>query len=643
MRTKLIAIIAVLAFSLQNVKAQEWMRIHHRYEGVDWSIPLETKKYSQYDFSSDKSLLRAYAILSDSTERLIPFMTSEIDSIDFAPELTDEEKGHNKYRPFSMHITTDGYENIVEREVWLNCHISIDGKGEYSDFSGTGKIRGRGNSSWSWYDKKPYKFKLDEKSKLLGLEKAKNWNLLANYRDVTDMMNVFAFEAARYMGMPHTNHTRFVEVFLNEEYIGTYQLTEKIEVGKNRVNIDEEGGIMLSFDQDDGPTLSPYATDNFNSSIYKLPMCVKHPDNPDKETVNKAKADFAVLENAIKSHNFELVDSLLDIPSFIGILQMHEFLYNVEIDAPRSIYMYRDKGGKYVFGPVWDWDAGFDFDWGTMYTGHTFFTDYKELIYGTDPVKGSGAAYSINNFWRDMFNNKTFVTMYKEQWNDIKDSIYIAAWEETQKYIEAMNEEGTYERDIAKWPLVTTSSGWGWGGGSTTVFSPSAEIVKMSTWLKNRKNYLDTIIPKYPEGKDGTTEVTPSETGKPTVTQNNDGSITVNAVLDAKKSYKQDFSIEIDASMIEKALGGAPNRLVPLNADGSEGTNTAAGTYGAWFDDNGTQQWSYAHVYIESNNLYSWSYGCHPDNCNARDSHTVTMQYRRGNKAVNVKVVFFIS
>lgn len=638
MKNKLIAIIAFIAFSVQNVKAQEWMRIHHRYEGVDWSIPLETKKYSQYDFSSDKSLLRAYAILSDNTERLIPFMTAEIDSIDFAPELTDEEKGHNKYRPFSMHITTDGYENIVEREVWLNCHISIDGKGEYSDFSGTGKIRGRGNSSWSWYDKKPYKFKLDEKSKLLGLEKAKNWNLLANYRDVTDMMNVLAFETARYMGMPNTNHSRFVEVFLNEEYIGTYQLTEKIEVAKNRVEIDEEEGIMLSLDKDDGPELSPYSTDNFYSKVFGLPICVKHPDEPDAETIWNIKEDFAQLENAIKSHNYELADSLMDMSSYISILQMHEFLFNVEIGAPRSMYLYKDKGGKYTFGPIWDWDAAFDFRWDDMLTGHTYFTDYKELVLGTDPVNATGAYEHINHFFRDLFNSAKFVSQYKEAWNKVKDNILTVPWEETTKYIEAMKAEGTYTRDTNRWPLtVGISSGW-WGTVNTIEFKPSEEISKMSAWLNNRKKYLDNVIANYPAGSDEVIDITDPD--KMQIV------LTINKEQQCKyyKGYAQTGQISINQSEVESALGGAPTELVPLNADGSEGRNTANGIYGAWFDDNGVQEWANgAHVYIESNYLYNWSYGCHPDNCNPRDSHTVTMQYRRGNKAVNVKVVFFIS
>jgi len=636
MRQKiLLTLVALMLISVAH--GQEWMKVHRKYNGVDWTFPLEISKYKDYVISDDQKTLKANAIWGDE-EFVVPFSIEHIDSIDFANDLLDEEKGHNKYRPFTMNITTEDASGVQYKEEWVNCHISIDGKGEYSDYSGTGRIRGRGNSSWEWYDKKPYKFKLDAKSKLLGMEKAKNWNLLANYRDVTDMMNVFAFETARYLGMPNTNHTRFVEVFLDEEYIGVYQLTEKIEVAKNRVEIDEEGGIMISFDQDDGPSLSPNATDNFTSSVYSLPMCVKYPEDPDAETVKAIKDDFAVLEKAIKSHDYALVESLLDIPSFIGILQLHEYLYNVEIDAPRSIYAYKDKGGKYVFGPVWDWDAGYDFDWGDMYTGHTFFSNYKELIYGTDPVKGTGAAYNINKFWRDMFNSKDFVTAYKAAWSEKSADLYQTPWQETNQYITALTKEKAYDRDIAKWPLKSSTNGGWWGVNTTTTFVPSEEIAKMSTWLQKRKTYLDGIIAAYPAGSDATEEVVDPSAIKVVKT------LSITQSCSYRGGYSQSGKISVSQTDVEAALGGAPSDLVPLNSDGTEGQNTAAGSYGAWFDNDGdTSEWAYGLVYIESNDLYSWKYGCHPDNSSRGDKCTVTMQYRRGAKAVNVEVQFVIN
>src|SRR5512133_32844 len=159
---------------------------------------------------------------------------------------------------------------ITSKDESVPCTLTIDGQGSFADYSGTASIRGRGNSTWLWYEKKPYRIELDQKSQILGLKEDKDWVLLANYRDPTFLMNAFAFELADWMGLPYTNHSRFVEVTLNGDYIGLYQLTEQIEQGTNRVAVSDAGGLLLSLDEDDGPIAVPDATNNFASLVYEL-------------------------------------------------------------------------------------------------------------------------------------------------------------------------------------------------------------------------------------------------------------------------------------------------------------------------------------------------------------------------------------
>ena len=121
-----------------------------------------------------------------------------------------------------MYITINSGEAVTSKEEYVTCYVSVNGRGSYPHYSGKAKIRGRGNSTWEWYDKKPYRIKLDKKASILGLEANKDWVLLANYRDVTDLMNTFVFEAGHFLDMPCTNHTRYTEVFLNGEYIGLF-------------------------------------------------------------------------------------------------------------------------------------------------------------------------------------------------------------------------------------------------------------------------------------------------------------------------------------------------------------------------------------------------------------------------------------
>ncbi|RPJ55091.1 MAG: hypothetical protein EHM12_12905, partial [Dehalococcoidia bacterium] len=350
-----------------------------------------------------KGLLRAKELLM--LVAILGFIASCTPVYEDPEEEPENPVVEDIYEAFEMTIQVEGNASIVSKDPadYLNCSISINGKGVVDSYQGAALIRGRGNSSWLWYDKKPYRIKLNESAAILGLEKNRDWVLLANYRDPTDLMNTFGFEAAEWLGLPYTNHTRYVEVTLNGQYIGLYQLTEQVEQGGNRVNVDEIDGVLLCLDADDGPYYSPDAGDNFWSAVFEVPVCIKYPEVPTADQLYEIRNDFSKLENAIKEHIYDSVAKLLDINSFIDYMILQELVYNVEVDAPRSVFMHKDKDGKYVMGPVWDFDAGFDFDWGTMYTGHNYF-NAQELVLGTDPANHKNG-YRISNFFTQMFRN----------------------------------------------------------------------------------------------------------------------------------------------------------------------------------------------------------------------------------------------
>lgn len=403
------------------------------------------------------------------------------------PEETPEEPTviDYAYQVAQVNIQTQFNAPILgkEKEHYVNFTLTIDSDNDEWDYEGTGKIRGRGNSTWLWYDKKPYRIKLDKKASILGLAEEKDWVLLANYRDPTKLMNTFVFTAGETLGLPYTNHSRFVEVTLNGDYIGLYQLTEQVEQGENRVNIAEEGGMLLSLDKDDGPELAPNEKDNFWSKVYGMPICVKHPEDQTSDQLNAIKEEFAQLEQAIKNHDYTATGKLMDMSSFIDYMILQELVYNVEVDAPRSIYMHKDKGGKWIMGPLWDFDAGFDFDWSTMYTGHNYFMSYKELVLGTDPAKRIGG-YQVPKFFIDLFNNKQFVSEYKARWKEVRELVMSDFWEKTALYADAATD--AMKKDARRWPIDKNYA---------------TEIKNMKEWLEQRCNYLDKVINNYPAGK----------------------------------------------------------------------------------------------------------------------------------------------
>lgn len=382
-----------------------------------------------------------------------------------------------------IYLNTENTAAITSWEEYVNCSLKIDGKNLYTDLelSDGAQIRGRGNSTWKYYDKKPYRIKLDSKEEILGMAEAKSWVLLANYRDPTNFMNAIAFDMARYMELPYTNTNRFVEVYLNDEYIGLYQLTEQIQQGTNRINIDENTGLLLNLDLDDGPGLSPSATDNFYSTVYHVPIAVKNPEDQSPTQLQAIKEDFAIMERAIWNQDLAALEKRLDVQSMIDFLIIQELTRNVELVSPRSMYMYRDDNQIYHFGPMWDFDGGFAFDWASMSTGHGYFGSNSWLMGSSNPADHPWDNYNyIPDFFVSMFGNSQFVKRYQARWTEISPGLLDYCFEKLED--NALHCEAAMARNLERWPINKNYD---------------TERSKMKSWLTKRVENYDAVVKKY--------------------------------------------------------------------------------------------------------------------------------------------------
>ncbi len=417
--------------------------------------------------------------------------------------------GTVEYRNAVLRITTEDGAEIASRTEWLRCHYSMDGGMLFPDFEADGRIRGRGNSTWSWYEyggdpliygRRPYKIKFDEKQRVLGVNADKTWVLLANWRDGSFMMNAFANEVGRYLDFAFTPHNRFCEVYVNDEYMGLYQLCEQIQEGGHRVDCGENG-VLLALDADDGPEHSPNATNNFWSASYRLPVAVKYPK--DEALTDSAmaaiKQEFNAMESLVRRHNYEEVASVVDIRSLIDFLIVQELTCNVELDAPRSMYIYQtDSDHVWHFGPLWDFDAGFDFQWSDMYTGHTYYASQK-LLYGNDPANHPN--YSVGTrFFLQMFADPRFTAEYKARWAQVKDGLFTNVFERLDNYRAQLAE--ALARNDERWPIYFDTGGWDWGTWSWNEPSDrvhyDTEYASLRNWVRQRIRVMNTAINKYP-------------------------------------------------------------------------------------------------------------------------------------------------
>lgn len=139
-----------------------------------------------------------------------------------------------------VYINTEGGADITSKNTYVTADFKIQGCDKYNSenttlYDGKTKIRGRGNSTWTCFDKKPYKIKLDKKANLFGMGKNKHWALLANYIDESCMRNMLASYYGKQLGTVAMDSV-WVDVVLNGKYAGNYQLIESVKLDKNRVN-----------------------------------------------------------------------------------------------------------------------------------------------------------------------------------------------------------------------------------------------------------------------------------------------------------------------------------------------------------------------------------------------------------------------
>lgn len=278
-----------------------------------------------------------------------------------------------------MYINTEEGKPIVDKINYVNATYYVDPMGiESVEAVGSSDnpqvllIRGRGNYTWGYFDKKPYRIKLDKKTALLGMKKSKHFVLLAHADDqVAFLRNTVSFEISRRIGMPYTPEQRPIEVVLNGDYIGLYFLTENIRVDKDRVNITEQadeetateaitGGWLVEIDNNRNTEqiqLSVEGTD-----LEWLWITYHSPEVLSEEQTAYLTTQFETIKQVIYTADKESkeLEQLVDMTSLAKYYIIQEVVDHLE-GFLGSCWIYKDRGEeKWHFGPVWDFGHAFN-------------------------------------------------------------------------------------------------------------------------------------------------------------------------------------------------------------------------------------------------------------------------------------------
>ena len=359
--------------------------------------------------------------------------------------------------------TTDpSIAEIPSKDYYLEGTLAVNGRGGYEDYTGKTEVKGRGNSTWG-YPKKPYRLKLNKRAEICGLGKAKNYVLLANHLDPTLMLNSVAFKIGRLLELPFTNHAIPVDVVLNGIYKGSYLLTEQIEVKENRVDLDENNSVMWELDSywDDEP--------KFKSTAFNLPVMVKDPDLT-TEQFEYWKKDFNAFTTQFAKEPLEgnsYVD-MIDIESVAKFLITFNLVHNMEINHPKSVFLHKEGNGKYVMGPIWDFDWAYDYE-GTS----NHFGRYNTPLFSSS-MNGVGTA-----FFQRFLQDSRVKAIYKRTWQDFKNNKLDALLQYVDDY--AVMLKPSVERNSELWE-------------NTRSFD--TKVKELKTWLRNRADYIDSEVSK---------------------------------------------------------------------------------------------------------------------------------------------------
>jgi hypothetical protein len=268
-------------------------------------------------------------------------------------------------------IDTENRTPITDKTNYVNARLTVlSSNPEEAVQNVVTGIRGRGNSTWDM-PKKPYRIKLDKKANLLGLKaKAKSWVLLANYADKTLMRNAVAFKISELTELAFTPSVKFVDLYINNAYQGNYMLTDQIQEGVGRVDIEEmpaspdateiTGGYLLEIDG--FASGEPY----WFTTNHGLPITIKYPD----ETLDNPKYQY--IKNFVNSFEGRLFSAefkdpvagyrpMVDTTSLINWYICCELTGNP--DSFWSTFIYKQRSiDKLFFGPLWDYDIAFNND-----------------------------------------------------------------------------------------------------------------------------------------------------------------------------------------------------------------------------------------------------------------------------------------
>ena len=355
-------------------------------------------------------------------------------------------------------IETENLQAIKDKKTEIPAKLQIWGEhipeSEVMDLT----IRGRGNTSWGM-PKKSYKIEFTQKQEMLGMPKERDWALIANYADKTLIRNHLIYQLSKDLNAPYSPRNQFVELYINNEYLGIYQLTETIKVCSSRINPSNKNNFFLiEFDKDVSDS-----TNIVTSQMGKL-FTIHYPKNVSEDRLEWISTYLNQFENFLQNKDATSYSDWLVLDDYIRHYWLQEFSNNLDGDFNRSVYFTITNGKMISMGPIWDFDLSFG-NYVTSYDTWRIRESYWNKLLFSD----TAFLNQVNQFW---IMNHAFFESVLDSIDDYKSLL-----------------EKASKNNFKRWDILKKTTDW-WKPQSYDSYDAAVDDLK--NWITQRILWIDS-------------------------------------------------------------------------------------------------------------------------------------------------------
>ncbi len=408
----------------------------------------------------------------------------------------------------SIHVKNNSVPQTKGVDFTSNLTIVYEGGTLIQEYPILTRVRGNFSAT---HENKPYRIKFDDGKKHHMLKgsaedespaKAKKWLLINNYGDKTLIRNNVAFEVSRRVGMPFTPWCRCVDLLLNGEYRGCYQLTDHVSSNPDRIPITD-----MEPEDIEGEALTGGYLIEMNGYANNDPVHFTSPQGnpisvhePDEDAIQPAQVQyirdhFNRMEEAVFSADYTDPEKgyrpLLDLDTFLKYFLANEFSGNT--DMLWQVFMYKERGDDHIYtGPVWDNDLALEND-GNVYPGN----EREDWTY---TVRTAGR---WSTFVSRILSDPSAMARLQTLWAEARDREDFTE-EGIRQYIETLRRKVSASARLnhIRWPYLLQKVHCNpevWGSWDAEVDVMRDYAVGRVAWMDNKLNYnkLDMVDGVY--------------------------------------------------------------------------------------------------------------------------------------------------